>query len=75
MELEDWRFQKPGDRTQESGRKGTTDEGQLTRDEGPRTRDKEQDLKDCFFSERSHEHDENKGDPKKRTQNEAIRKP
>ncbi len=66
MEVSDWRFQMAGDRSQESDRKGTTDEGQRTKDEG-------RDLKDCFFSERSHGFIENKGDAKKRTQNEAIR--
>ncbi len=45
----------------------STDKGQRTTDEG-------RDLKDCFFSERSHDFAENKGDPKKRTRNEAIRK-
>ncbi len=42
-------------------------------DQGTRNRDERRNLMDCFLSERSHEHAENKGDAKKRTQNEAIR--
>ncbi len=48
--------------------------GRYTKDKGQRTMDEMRNLKDCFFQERSHGCDENKGDPKKRTRNEAIRR-